>query len=797
MNIYLDTKIEELERLRLISQRTYNCLKNSGYDTMSDIINLNDVKVLKNIKNFGERSYSEIVELLKNNMSLYYANLNNGVDGYLASIIENAYCSLIYENDKCGVKMKANYPKPENLHTAIIAKQQTLLDVQPDLTREENTRLRYCYKCFIAEVLKSIDNNSKYNIIASAYRDALSLLHNNIDKFSELDCLKYFMTPEMRHEVQNVYEEACMDMLNGRALTFQKEHLPKVEDIVPYFDLPIERYNDIFQSGNKRKTVQDIFDFVQKFKYIYYRTTGMPDFQLSTTQYPFLSINRKRFIFEYKQKYGHFPFMYILYQYMLTSTERCDDIFGLLYGIKDGQERSNQEVGVIYGITGERVRQIVTDEFDDKNKRNIIKGFGDNNKAILSLPYVTEDSEEYIKINSSEKVNVNFRIFARLLTITVDYFIVEEVRDKIILINRNLMNGFKLQKCIRNLDKILSSKYPDDTKIPIYEILCKTPSDVTDFEKELLSYIITKIYGMSISNDSELIVKQNYIDIPMEVCNILTKNGRPMRLEEIFHEFKKKYPNSKYGTPESIRHYILKSKDIKAIGKQSTYALVSCKNVYFGSIRDCIIEIMTASNDPMRIDEIFAGVSKYYPETNEKSLYSTMQADELNRFVMFEGGYYGLSSKKYPNSYKIKRIVPRMSFVDRMDMYRNFIDTNHRFPFANSQDELESSLYRWVLNIRCGNIKTTDTQKTQFETLIDSYDKLGYPKNNKEMAFLNNCNDYKSFVDENHSLPTHLENKYLYHWYRSALANYEQFLDNRKTYFSDLLNYISNAKIGS
>ena len=226
MNIYLDTKIEELERSGLISQRTYNCLKDSGYDTMSDIINLKDVKVLKDIKNFGEKSYSEIIELLKNNMSLYYANLNNGVDVYLSSIIENAYCSLIDENDKCGIKMKANYPKPENLHTAIIAKQQTLLDVQPDLTRDENIMLRSYYKCFIAEVLKSIDKNSKYNIIASAYRNALSLLHNNIDKFSELDCLKYFMTPEMRHEVQNVYEEACSDMLNGRALNFQKKHLP-------------------------------------------------------------------------------------------------------------------------------------------------------------------------------------------------------------------------------------------------------------------------------------------------------------------------------------------------------------------------------------------------------------------------------------------------------------------------------------------------------------------------------------------------------------------------------------------
>ena len=260
-------------------------------------------------------------------------------------------------------------------------------------------------------------------------------------------------------------------------------------------------------------------------------------------------------------------------------------------------------------------------------------------------------------------------------------------------------------------------------------------------------------------------------------------------IKDLFDAFKSKYPEHKLETAEKLRPYI--RKPIKAIGKQSKYGLETWENIYWGSIRDLLIECLEKSDLPIHLDELTNEVLVHYPNTNAKNILSTLSSDEFDRFVHFNGGYFGLEWKTYSEKYIKASIVRRYNFSERLEMFRDFIESYHRFPFSNG-GEMESSLQRWYNNVLSGAIEVTNEEINELSNSINYYESLNYPKNAFEANFLNKCEDFKSFILENHCLPSPTNGKELYWWLRQSKENMNSYTDKRRKYFWDLLSYISS-----
>lgn len=113
-----------------------------------------------------------------------------------------------------------------------------------------------------------------------------------------------------------------------------------------------------------------------------------------------------------------------------------------------------------------------------------------------------------------------------------------------------------------------------------------------------------------------------------------------------------------------------KHKHIKAIGKTSCYALDYWEGIYFGSIRDLLIDLLEGSSLPLHIDNLYDGVTEHYPNTTKASIAATMEDEDLQRFVEFEGNYFGLTSKDYPAEYVVASSVQRYRFEVRLEMLK-------------------------------------------------------------------------------------------------------------------------------
>ena len=119
-----------------------------------------------------------------------------------------------------------------------------------------------------------------------------------------------------------------------------------------------------------------------------------------------------------------------------------------------------------------------------------------------------------------------------------------------------------------------------------------------------------------------------------------------MSMKELYAALIKRCPEAKHKSFENVRGKVLRSDALIPIGKSSRYTLAEWKNVYRGSIRDLVADILKKSKTPLHIDTIMKKVLKTYPYTNKKSVWSSICNDK-DRFVMFGDGYFGLKRKRY------------------------------------------------------------------------------------------------------------------------------------------------------
>lgn len=812
MEFNLDTTISELHSSGMISVRTYNCLTHEEIHTLGDVIDRYEspIDMLK-IKNFGRKSYTEIVDVLSTTnrnriepeeegfaetpktkqqiMEEQFTALGEKID----EIIVAAHVMVTEGDGDVCLYLKAQYPHAYELNNVVTYESEKMLEIVEGFTRDENLDIRHSYKRFIDQVIERLEEEhlAEENIYAVYKRSSLSL-SLKMENFSYEQIAKYLLSPIAQEYIEKVYQEQRKMVLSVRANNFSNTFLPYFADLIKYADKPLGAYRDICPGKSMMKTLTEIFHFNLKFKKIFDRLSKLSDDEIQTEflkrDYPYLVSRQRMFVFDFIKENNHAPLFYLMLQYLRLSENRSNKIYSLYHGIADGKKRTLNEIAEVMSLSRERVRQIACGTIEIQGSALVNNDGWEYYKDFLELPYIYEDKMEYVSLKEKEHLAADFGTFAYLLNLVAD-FKIEEINDRVILLNRNKMSELNLADCIDILNSIVNAKYSTDTYVPLDSILFTVPEEVRPITKRLIKYIATEIYELKLTEDEQIILSQNYIDISEELYDILEKKGEPMHVEDIFKAFKERYPDHKYTEPIQIKSYLYKNQHIRAVGKTSKYALDSWGGGYFGSIRDLLIDQLTASDEPLHIDVLYDGVAEYYPNTSKSSVAATMEDEDLQRFVEFEGDYFGLTSKQYSDKYQVATTVQRYKFDDRFQMFKDFVDAYHRFPNYNGSEQ-ETSLMRWLYNVTTGVLSASDEQLSALNEQLKQYDDLGYPRTATEWDFLTKCNDVKEYINKHHTPPTNSNAPELYYWFRRSRDNYDSYIDKRRRYMTDLMNWV-------
>lgn len=803
MIITLDTKIKDLYDNELISVRTYNGLRYEGYVSLKDIqekhTNLTD---LLRIRNFGKKSLYEITQVFSlleksfvNDVSKYESESNCNLTINIKEIIAECYRNIFLEESDCEylLFLRNEYPNSIEFYNNIINTPSIIFNTYINFNYTDNIKIRDSIIDFVKSVysvLDSFDSEEKIKFLAPCYK-ALTCLEANRLNFSSLDKFSYFFTPEQQNILAFEYD-LQLKQVSTRTENIIHKLFPQIIDILPFVDSPEEclRKSGLPKIilGVRTKTYAELLRLLNALKNKLDVTFDLSDTVISQDklkiEYPFLLNSQRNFIQEHKNKFGYLPYFYILYNYLkiISAADRNIRIFCNFNGIALDSPMSLREIAKQEVLSFERIRQIV----NSTAKKIAYKLRIDFSvySFLSKKTYILSSDEYFLTIKTNESLNIKFSTFGIIYSVYSDFRFID-IHGFQLLLKKNIFKRNSLENIIDNIKLLHKQKRSEDNVLPYSAFYNRINSTEQEILKAALIYF--KFSDIIIGEDT-LVLKRNFINTKHEIVKILEKHGEPMFLSEIFLEFKTKFPEHKFEKADNLRAYI--KKPIIAIGRQSRYALDGWGYNY-NSLNGLLYDIISKSNVPLHIDNIYDVVLKYFPKTTIRSIESTMAQDELDRFVIFTNGFYGIEGKSYPQNFIKSNIIRRFTFEQRLQMFKDFIETYKRYPLSNG-GEIESSLQRWYYNITNNFLDITEEQLDLFHRLIQHFERNYIPRTGFEIEFFNNCLSYKSFIKTYHILPNRDNGTELYYWLIRSKENFNSYTDFRRIYFTDLLSYISS-----
>ena len=514
--------------------------------------------------------------------------------------------------------------------------------------------------------------------------------------------------------------------------------------------------------------------------------------QLIKNIYPFLQDDEVEFVYDFKERNSHLPMFYLLYYFITRNTSRYASLTCRFYGI-DQEPEDLDEISYKLGLSRERCRQLIaTNELKDSS---ILKAKEWNNYDFLDdiLVYNTFSHTQILESERLEGLSIS--AFAGLCSLIKQIEVCKIKRNstKKYYLSEQLYTCFDFKNCIRDIENTLTKRCTQDIILPLSTFIdsywIKEPTFGASKVEDAIIYILKNDYGICIGEDRTLHIMHNAIDRKEEIYKILEENGSPMHISQIMNALKLRNDELSIATTEQVKADIQRHPEIVPLGRSSSYAIKEW-NLYTGTIRDLLYDILSNESTPISIEELYKKVSQIYPNTSIKSITSTMASDEQERFVRFVDLHYGIVGKKYPDNYIVwdAEEHSKKTFEERLREFESFLKSHRHLPRSGSEFMQEASLWRWYKRVIGNDISISEEQRKKISKVLN--------KNNDclvtgiEYSFYRYCEEFKAYIEDNMEFPTQATDSAKYTWFMNNRKTYKNYDDKRKKYFEELIEYL-------
>lgn len=786
-NISADTLLYDLANRGQISKRTFNVCQKHKILIVSDIQKFgNNIEDFLSLRSCGRKTAIELFHLLqslesniqKNRKDLFWQSpeqIRNILNTWYNSIeLEIKDKEFLFFFKEITLNIERTY---DNLliNPIYFIKNKLYNSIS-------NKKLKYLYRKYLVQYFAQLKNL----LASSEFLDEnIKLLNSHIIEIQDIvkkefaiQHFKYDLLAEKQTLLILKLEE-LIDKAPTRAKTLHYSYIKDIEGLIPYLSNEINQFISNF--GNKKKgAIEYYYNILLPFKEIYEHIVSEKEDNISFCikyKFPFLNEQDINFVKDFLSCHKHYPMFFISKAMLVNSNKRDFDFLCRKLGIgKYKKPQSLEEIALSHSLTRERVRQILS-----KLHLQEIKLFNYEEWTsyfLLGNSIITEGSDYYQNINKSEELNMTFEAFGIIFCSVFKYDYVHSELEYIV--DRNYSK--QIQFILNSLLHLKKQHYSTNVCLTLKDIF----SDNILRDDYLCNLIFTEICPLleiEIKDDT-LFFEQNHIDIPAEIFNFLYSCGEPKHIDDIKEYLSNKYPNKKFSLV-NLKSKIREHSSILPVGNTSKYKLKHWRNVYGGSIRDLIRDILSESDKPLHLDIIADRVTDVYENTNKRNVQSSMSSSE--DFEPYAKGLWGLKNKNYSEEYqRVDLSKTRNSFSDRFADYKKFVADFFRLPYQSGIEE-EDSLKRWQTNVFKGLIDSTPEQINLLKNFINSNSHL--PQNGRELKFQKTCKEYLDYVEDHYELPSPPSN--LYYWFQKHVKIYDTYEDNRKTFFGDLISNLN------
>lgn len=788
MTITLGTTIKELLDEKLISVRTYNVCNSNRLNTVAEIKKYHDSNPdsFINLRNCGKKSTLElrsIIDVIQPEIKA--VDKFDTVSQPIRQTFIDEYELFVndpYIDENLVSFFQNKFPNPSSFFNATI---YNYTDILTKYTGEP--KLLYLFREQVIMMLCDIAKQLEHKLpegdeFSTKVLNISNDLSNSFKQQFLVDFCKYKLHRSRRLYLELEYTRLVEDS-SAIVQKLANSYIKSFYDLIPLFSLDKNLFVGKF--GGKRKSALDFYINVRNPFYTIFEKILWGDVDedalMISVLFPYISNEAVDWVKSFYIKHSYYPMFYIVCDFLKNSYIREHEMFCLRYGLNEQKIMfSLAEIAKRFDVTGERVRQILSKQYlckEDIYKSPFWKHYFEQNIVLF-----TDTSDSFLELCSKENVSISFDAFAEICNIIFKFQFSDEFDCKFCCPKKYFSI---IHSIFSKLYELRNTKCSEDTTMRICDILPKQTVETTEIRDAIFNIIIPSI-GIEASNDT-LYFKKNFVDIEKEAYQILYKNGEPLHIEDLVSQIKES--NAQFELKDdTIKNKIRLSKIILPIGKTSMCKLQHWRNVFGGSIRDLLRKIMSERETPVSLDELTSLVTDVFESTNRNSINSNLSSSD--EFVSFANGYFGLRSKDYPPQFvEVDLSKQRLSFNERFEQFQEFVHTYFRIPYCSGADD-EDSLYRWYNNVFNYNVDSTEEQRRILKDFVESNKSL--PQNGTEVRFKKLCQEYLDYVKTNYELPNHKEGATLYNWLKKTLPNYISYNDNRKIYFTKLIEELQS-----
>ncbi|MGP5068223.1 sigma factor-like helix-turn-helix DNA-binding protein [Psychrobacter faecalis] len=388
---------------------------------------------------------------------------------------------------------------------------------------------------------------------------------------------------------------------------------------------------------------------------------------------------------------------------------------------EDFQNKTLEEVGVIFDVTRERIRQIRLKglkQLDDTLK-GIRSVFSANlfNEWVCNDEDIIEITEDIVyKINSTYGVSFSKEFIIYLYSILLeDHEIIPNIDVGLLanlqgqgaeyfksyyLINKSQACKLDFGSMIKDIKRRKEEKIEEDYYLSFNNYLSGFLEEGEELDNTTISICETLVMeetGLFLNSYDEIEFKKNILKtVPDYAYEMLKEIGKPSKIDDIYKALLEKYPTFDK-SENTFRNSFKQNSVFVAMGRRSIWGLKEWEgerdDFLGGSMLEITEKFLKESKNPVHISEISDHISKYR-DVDEARLMSNLKFNNSRGFVFFKKQYVGLVSKNYPDDFQVLERENRTWDESYLSLIQ-FIKDNNRIPRSNDSDDDSARIYRW------------------------------------------------------------------------------------------------------
>lgn len=770
MHIFGSTTLKQLLEEGLINVRTKNACNYVGIETVDDIVEfINQKGSLYSIPRLGKKSVTEINSILdliqvdstlqstpKKTITRQY-NIKTSrivkeifntekIDGYVVSCLS---VPILKKSDAQNLRLELDYnviSTWSNIIKRVIGKSNDvitdyfndhfyrwygldllqlicfepnkLLDTAPWPSLEEHViflqKTLQIFRSFISWLIKN--NYYKFiDIVRCSFKD----FELCIDDYLEENCETGFSFKKTTNEYYHVILE---EVNNKDILDNAKVLAPDFYEAIYLSTLSFEDFSNLLRfsyeiSGNQTKDLYALFQNLRdQLADILSIKNEEIEYKIFSKKWPF--IDSDTFVIDFKRDNSHYPMFYLLKKALIESNDRSDNIYCEYYGIGCIRNTSLESLAKKFNTSRATIQNILKRVPKVVNRTNIIIDSEWDSYKVLQDSVIEENisgldeiiEKEKLAMSSDSLVEGLFSLHNEYSVFAINgysyYFKKQDFPDV------NPIEGLKQLKALEK-----SGSREAQT---VYMFSLFGDHDFNNWAPfSIISLIIEQEIGFILENNEYIEIDARF-DSDALLVELLESNKKPMLLNEITNRFNAKSPDLKLST-DSVRIKLNRIPEVITLGKSGYYALNYWTDIYTGSIRDLIVEVMDEYGKPISLSTIITRVKEFFPTTNERSVESSLKMSQTHYTFTHIGNLYFCSQVDRENIYKDKLAELNPPSEDnRIAQMKDFLLEKRRFPLRLGCTA-EASLRDWIHRVLIEQITLSTENLKEFRFILAHY----------------------------------------------------------------------------